>query len=96
MALALRTLKEIALPILREYGIERAGFYGSRVRGDHRPDSDLDVVVECPKGFSLLDLSGLRLDLCDTLGVEVDIATYKGLHPMVRDQILAEEQRVLG
>ncbi len=96
MALELQSLKETALPILRGYGIERAGFYGSRVRGDHRPDSDLDVVVECPSGFSLWDLSGLRLDLCDTLGLDVGVTTYNALHPMMRDQILAEEQRVLG
>jgi predicted nucleotidyltransferase len=38
------------LPILREHGVRRAGVFGSRARGEERPDSDLDLLVELESG----------------------------------------------
>lgn len=95
MELDLAELKRRSLPVLRKHGIARAGFYGSRVRGDFRPDSDLDVVVEPPPRFSLMDMAGLRLDLSDALGIEAHLTTYGTLHPKMRDRILADEVRVV-
>jgi len=91
----LESMIALIVPVLREHGIERAGVYGSRVRGDAREDSDLDVVVEPRDGTSLLDLVDLQLELQDLLGLEVDVATYNGLHPRLRDRILGEERRIL-
>ncbi len=89
-------LRARAEPLLRERGIPRAGFYGSRVRGDHSRESDLDVLVECPRAFSLYDLIGLQHELSEALGVRAHLATYTALHPRMRDKILAEEIRVIG
>jgi predicted nucleotidyltransferase len=46
--------------------------------------------VELEKGRSLVDLAGLRLDLCDLLDREVDVATPNSLHPKLRERILRE------
>ena len=83
------------IPVLKERGISKAGVYGSYVRGEARVDSDLDVVVELPEKASLLDLVGLQLELQDVLGLKVDVATYDGLHPRLRNRILSEERRIL-
>ncbi len=83
------------IPVLKGHGVTKAGIYGSRVRGDAREDSDLDVVVELPAKASLLDLVGLELELQDLLGIKVDVAEYRGLHPRLRNRILSEERRIL-
>jgi len=95
MNTAVQTLAEQVLPILRRYGVTRAGVFGSRARGDSQVNSDLDILVDLPEGSSLLDLVGLQLDLGDALGVTVDAHTYRSLHPLLRDRILAEEIRIL-
>ncbi len=84
-----------AIPILKRYGVTRAGVFGSYARGEQRPSSDLDLLVDLPDGSSLFDLVGLQLDIGDELGVEVDAHTYRSLNPLLRDRILAEEIRLL-
>jgi predicted nucleotidyltransferase len=76
--------------LMRRRGVVRAGVFGSVARGEDAPDSDVDFLVEFEEGRTLLDLSGLRLDLIDLLERDVDIATPASLHPRLRDQILAE------
>lgn len=89
------TLVDRIRPILVRYDVARAGVFGSYARGEASPESDVDLLVELPPGSSLLDLVALELELSETLGVDVDANTYRAIHPLVRDQILAEEVRVL-
>ena len=77
-------------PVMRRRGVIRAGVFGSVARGQDTPESDVDFLVEFEEGRTLLDLSGLRLDLRDLLDRDVDVATPSSLHPRLRDQILAE------
>jgi hypothetical protein len=76
--------------LMRRRGVVRAGVFGSVARGEDTPESDVDFLVEFEEGRTLLDLSGLRLDLIDLLDRDVDVATPASLHPRLRDQILAE------
>ena len=76
--------------LMRRRGVVRAGVFGSVARGEDTPESDVDFLVEFEDGRTLLDLSGLRLDLIDLLDRDVDVATPSSLHPRLRDQILAE------
>jgi uncharacterized protein len=76
--------------VMRRRGVVRAGVFGSVARGEDTPGSDVDFLVEFEEGRTLLDLSGLRLDLIDLLDRNVDVATPASLHPRLRDQILAE------
>lgn len=82
---------------LRALGVIRLALFGSVARGDARPDSDVDVMVDIDENrkFSLIDLAGLRLYLCDILGREVDIAERDGLKPYLRENILAEAVDVI-
>ncbi len=77
---------------LRARGVTRLAIFGSTARGQARPDSDVDVLVDIDEArrFSLIDLAGLRLYLCDILGQEVEVARRKALKPFLRDNILAE------
>ena len=88
-------IKEQSLPVFRRYGVVRAGVFGSFAHGGQTSDSDVDFLVEFEPGRSLLDLSGLRLELCDTLGREVDVVTRNALHPRLRERILREQVQIL-
>jgi hypothetical protein len=56
-------IKEKILPILKRYGVTRAGVFGSVVRGEAKEDSDVDILVEIESKISLLDFVGLQLEL---------------------------------
>lgn len=78
------------LRLASSHGAYNVRVFGSVARGDARPDSDIDLLVELEPGRSLLDLSGLLLDLQDLLGCEVDVVTEKSLHWYIRDTVLQE------
>jgi hypothetical protein len=78
------------LRIARENGAHDVRVFGSRARGDARPDSDLDLLVRFEKGRSLLDLVGMKLALEELLGFKVDVVSEPGLSRYVRDRVLAE------
>lgn len=71
-------------------GARRVRVFGSVVRGENRPGSDVDFLVEMEPGRTLFDLSGLVIDLEGLLGTPVDVVTEAGLRARVRDRVLAE------
>lgn len=81
--------QKVAEPMSRR-GVVRAGIFGSVARGEATASSDVDFLVDFEKGRTLVDLSGLRLDLREILGRDVDVATRGSLHPKLREQILTE------
>jgi len=91
----MRVAREKALEILQKNGIKRAAFFGSIVRDEMNDESDIDILVEFEGRKSLLDLAGLKLDLEDALERRVDLLTYRSLHPMLKDRILAEQVPIL-
>ena len=93
-----QTLDEIrskAIPALRKRGVVRAGVFGSLARGDSTPESDVDFLVEFERGRSLLDRSGLRIELQEALGIPVDVATRGSLHPRFREEVERELVAIL-
>jgi predicted nucleotidyltransferase len=85
------------LPELAErFGVAELGLFGSRVRGDHRPDSDLDVLVTflTEARPTLIDVIGLEKLLGDRLGLKVDLSLKRSLKPYLRPYILREAQPV--
>jgi uncharacterized protein len=95
MATDVSDLRDRVLPTLRRFGVVRAGVFGSVVRGDARPDSDVDLLVEFEEGRTLFDLVGLRDQLTEVLGREADVGTYRALHPRLRERVLGEQIPIL-
>ena len=58
-------------------------------------DSDIDILVEFQDGKTLLDLVGLQNALIEKLKRKVDVITYNSIHPLLKDQILAEHLEIL-
>lgn len=84
-------IKVKAIPVLKQAGVIRSSLFGSCVRGENSPQSDIDFLIEFPRGKSLLDLVALKDELEKTLGKSVDLVTYKSINPLLRDQILTEQ-----
>lgn len=89
-------------PILRQefsrlqerYDIDSLGVFGSYVRGEAGPESDLDVLVRfrrCPGLFRFIELEN---DLSDLLGVRVDLVMADALRPNISRRVLAEVETV--
>ncbi len=77
----------------RRNHIKRLAFFGSVLRDDFRPDSDLDVIVEFEPGH----VPGLRYfamerELSEILGRKVDLNTPGTLSKYFRDRVLAEAE----
>lgn len=95
MKINLDDIKRKAVPILKEAGITRSSIFGSYVRGENKKDSDIDILVDFPRGKGLFEFVGLEIKLKEALGKEVDLVTYNSLHPLLRDKILSEQVRIL-
>jgi predicted nucleotidyltransferase len=85
--------REFALAVLTDamgaQGVASAYLFGSTIRDEARPDSDLDIVIHIASGsrFSLFDLLKIQHFLEDELGREVDLTTRDSLHPLLRAEI---------
>ena len=92
---AIRLLKQ-AEPGLRERGVLGLSLFGSTARDDAGPQSDVDVLVELDMSRrpTLIDLSGMRLYIGDTLGCEADMALRDSLRPTYRKNIEADAIRI--
>ena len=80
-------------PYLAEtYGVKEIGVFGSYVRNEQRPDSDIDILIELerPSKISLIGLVELEGYLSDLLGMKVDVALRKNLRKRIGQRILAE------
>ncbi|MDO8617735.1 MAG: nucleotidyltransferase family protein [Candidatus Uhrbacteria bacterium] len=87
----IQTIRKRAVPVFRRYGVKRAAVFGSFARGEERKKSDVDFLVQIPRGMDLFEFSGLRQDLAARLEREVDLVTYASIHPFLKEQILNEQ-----
>jgi predicted nucleotidyltransferase len=71
---------------LRAKGVSHAALFGSRARGDNRPDSDIDIMVEIAPDARLgvFDYVGIVNSIEDLFPVRVDVSNRKAMKPHVR------------
>jgi uncharacterized protein len=81
--------------ILRKNDVAKAGLFGSYARGEAKRNSDLDILVELNKEINLLDYVRIKHELEDETGRRVDLVEYSTIKPLIRDQILSEEIRII-
>lgn len=91
----LERIKRISIPILKKNGVDKAGIFGSYARGEAKKNSDIDLLIKFKGRKSLLDLSGLKIELESKLKKEVDLTEYVVIHPLLKNRIYKEEVRVL-
>ncbi len=84
----------------QEHGIRRLALFGSVLRDDFRPDSDVDVLVEFEPGRTpdLFTMAEMQMDLSELIGRKVDLRTAGDLNRYFRQEVLdtAEVQYLAG
>lgn len=85
---------EMIARFCKRHRINRLSLFGSVLRDDFSPDSDIDVLVEFEPDArpSLFDVGGMMHELTEALGRQVDIRTRSDLSRYFRDQVIAESE----
>lgn len=90
--MTIKTIRKKITPILKREGVLRAAVFGSAAKGKMTKKSDIDILVHLAKNKNLLDLVGIKLALEDNLKRKVDVISYGGLHPLLKERILGEQK----
>jgi predicted nucleotidyltransferase len=89
LRLLIASRREQVLAIASRHRASRVRLFGSAARGEDRPDSDIDLLVDFDEGSSLFDLMHLSRELEELLGRSVDVVSAGGLKN--RDQAILTE-----
>lgn len=87
---ALRNHREAILKLAARLGVKNIRVFGSVLHGDDTESSDLDLLVDVPRGTTLLDMVHLQNEIEQELGVTVDVLTPGDLLPKIRTRVLQE------
>ena len=85
-------LQKHQVKLVEDYGVTVIGVFGSYVRNEQGPESDVDILLDVPEdaGLDLFDLVRLQNELTDLLGVRADIALKRNLRKRIGERILQE------
>lgn len=72
--------------------IKKAYLFGSFARGQAKYN-DIDIAIEPPKGFTLLDLARMANKIEEKVGIQVDLVTTRSMHPKLK--IIVEKEMIL-
>ena len=86
LTLPLDSLKKLC----KKYYVRELALFGSVLRDDFQPDSDIDFLVEfeADASISFFELTGLQRALSDLIGRKVDVVVKDGLKPVIRDRVI--------
>ncbi len=77
-----------------DFGVTEIGIFGSSVRGEQNPDSDLDILVSFSRPISFVTFMQLKQHLEQLLGINVNLVTQAALKPHIGKRILKEVKYV--
>jgi predicted nucleotidyltransferase len=78
------------MKIAAKHGANNIRIFGSAVRGEATPESDIDFLVDAAPDTSSWFPAGLILDLQELLGFRVEVVTERGLNAHIREHVLRE------
>lgn len=91
---ALNALSKLKPELVQRFGVTRLALFGSTVRNEARPDSDIDIVVAFDSPATSAKYFGVQFYLEDELGLPVDLVTEKAIRPELRPFIEREAVNV--
>ena len=83
-------IRNTVIHTLLPHGVSQILVFGSFATGNHTPESDLDLIVSFHTRKDLFDLGGMREDLVDALGIQVDLLSEGAISPYLKDKIKDE------
>lgn len=84
------TLAQQRACLQERYRVRRLWLFGSHARGDARPRSDIDLLVEFEEPPSLVEWARMQRELSELLGKRVEVVPRHLLKPYIRERVLAE------
>lgn len=83
-------------PLCRRYQVKEMSVFGSVARGETRPESDIDILVEFIRGHTMdiFDFEHLECDLSVLFGRRVDLASRRGMSPRIAPHILRDARPI--
>lgn len=93
--ITINDIKGRVAPLLRDRGVKRSSVFGSCARGEAGADSDVDLLVDLPDTYTLLDVVQLKQELEDLLKRGVDLVEFDAIKPSLRESVLAEQVEIL-
>ncbi|MDR1082211.1 MAG: nucleotidyltransferase domain-containing protein [Deltaproteobacteria bacterium] len=91
MCYTIEDIKRILEPIAQQHGVEHVWLFGSYARGEARPDSDIDLLIDKGKIKGYFQLTDFYLDLADAFKIELDIVIKGDLWEEFIEQVSKEE-----
>ena len=91
----LEQYQQLILPVLKRYFIKRAAIFGSFAKGNVNANSDVDLLIEPDKGFTIFKMLRLEEEISDLIKRKVDLVEYSALKPSIRKEVLLSAITIL-
>lgn len=91
----LEQYQKLILPVLERYLIKRAAFFGSFAKGTNTSQSDVDLLIEPSKGFTLFEFLKLEEEISVLTKRKVDLVEYSALKPSIKEEVLSSSIPIL-
>ena len=91
----LEKYQRLILPVLKRYFIKRAAIFGSLAKGNLGIDSDVDLLIEPERDFTIFKLLKLEEEISEIIKRKVDLVEYSAIKPSIRKEVLASAISIL-
>jgi predicted nucleotidyltransferase len=85
----LEQYKTLILPVLQKYLIKRAAFFGSFAKGTNTTESDVDLLIEPTRGFTIFEYFELEREISALTNRKVDLVEYSAIKSSIREEVLS-------
>ena len=89
-----KILKKNKAELANKYPISEMGVFGSYVRNEQTPQSDIDILIDFSAPISLFEFLDIEEELSKLISLKVDLVSRKALKPFIGKQILKEVQLI--
>jgi uncharacterized protein len=91
----LEQYQKLILPVLQRYFIKRAAFFGSFAKGTNTSKSDVDILIEPTKGFTIFEFLKLEEEISALTKRKVDLVEYSAIKPSIKEEVLLSAITIL-
>jgi predicted nucleotidyltransferase len=87
--------KKLILPVLERYFIKRAAIFGSLAKNELKSGSDIDLLIEPGKDFTLFKMLELEREISDITKRRVDLVEFSAIKPSIKNEVLLSSISIL-
>ncbi len=91
----LQTYQQLILPVLKRFNIKRAAIFGSFAKGAEHAGSDIDLLIEPSKSFTLFNMLQLEAEISKLTNRKTDIVEFAALKNSIKTEVLQSAITIL-